>query len=104
MDNRPISEIRAEVGYRWAKAHAAASRLEEGKSAFLEKRKLVLGDIPNNRAEMLVKASPEWSDYIKAMVDAKELANTLRIEMEYWDMKFSEWQSAAADNRVTARL
>ncbi len=62
------------------------------------------GDMPVSRAEMIVKASSEWSDYIKMMVEAREKAALLKVQLEYIRMKFSEWQSNEATRRAEMKL
>jgi hypothetical protein len=51
-----------------------------------------------------VKASPEWADYIKKMVRAREQANLARIEAEFLKMRFTEWQSQDANQRQELRM
>jgi hypothetical protein len=63
-----------------------------------------LGDVPVSRAELTVKASPEWADYIKKMVRAREQANLARIEAEFLKMRFTEWQSQDANQRQELRM
>ena len=62
------------------------------------------GDMPVSRAEMNVKASAEWSDYIKTMVGAREKAALLKVQLEYIRMKFNEWQSFEATKRAEMKL
>jgi len=57
-----------------------------------------------SKAEMQVKASSEWSDYIGKMVRAREQASLLKAQLEFIRMKFSEWQSAEASKRAEMRL
>jgi hypothetical protein len=78
--------------------------LEEGKSAFLSQKMIRLGDVPVSRAELTVKASPEWADYIKKMVRAREQANLARIEAEFLKMRFTEWQAQDANQRQELRM
>jgi hypothetical protein len=61
-------------------------------------------DVAVNRAEQLVKSSPEWRDHIEKMVNARRAANLLKVQLEYLRMKFSEWQSHEATKRTEARL
>ena len=63
-----------------------------------------LGDVPVSRAELTVKASPEWADYIKKMVRAREQANLARIEAEFLKMRFTEWQAQDANQRQELRM
>lgn len=103
-DNAPISEQFRIIAKRWVDADSAANLLEETKSAFLSQKMAALGDISVSRAELTVKASGEWSDYVTKMVKAREQANLLKVKLEYIRMKSMEWQSAEATKRTEARL
>jgi hypothetical protein len=103
-----LSEVHSEefriVGKRWVDAEAAASALEESKSAVLSQRMLALGDMPVSRAAMEVKGSIEWTGYLKAMVDARKQANLLKVQMEYIRMRHREQEGAEATKRAEMRL
>jgi hypothetical protein len=92
------------VAKQWNDANAAAELLEETKSAMLSQLMLKQGDMPVSRAEMIVKASPEWMDFIKSMVEARKEANLLNVKREYVRMKFTEWNSENANKRAEMRL
>lgn len=98
--NQPISEQYRLAAMEWADLDAAARMLEGGKTTYLAQQKALLGDIPDSHAEKQVKASPQWSDYIKNMVRTKTAANKARIEIDYLKMKFAEWNSYEANQRV----
>lgn len=102
--NLPWSEQYRIVAKEYVALKSAADMLEETKSAVLAKRMAALGDMPVSRAEMAVKGSDEWSDYIKTMVDARERAELKRVQLKYLEMKFMEWQSANATRRTEMRL
>lgn len=108
MDNRPISEQYREAADQWVDADAAASLLEETKSAiFAEMAAKVLAKnngLAVNRAEVLVKSSPEWKEHVTKMVHARRDANRHKITMEYLKMRFSEQMSVEATHRAEARL
>ena len=104
MSNLPISEQFRLVAKKWVDADSAASLLEESKSAVLAKKMAALGDMPVSRAEMTVKASDEWADYIGKMVKAREQAALLKAQLEFLRMKFMEEQSSNATRRVEMRL
>lgn len=103
-DNLPISEQYRVVAKRWIDADAAANMLEECKSAFLSRKMADLGDIAVSKAELTVKASPEWTDYIEKMVAARKQAALLKAQLEYLRMKFQEWSSENATRRAEIRL
>jgi len=102
--NLPLSEQFRIVAKKWVDADSAASILEETKSAFLSKSMADLGDMPVSKAEMTVKASAHWSDYITEMVEARKKAALLKVQLEYIRMQFSEWQSHEATKRAEMKL
>ena len=104
MAGIPLSEQFRIVAKKWVDADSAANMLEETKSAVLAKKMSELGDMPVSRAEMQVKASADWHDYIKTMVEAREKAALLKIQLEYIRMKFHEWQSHEATKRAEMKL
>ena len=99
-----ISEEFRIIAKKWVEADAAANMLEESKSAVLAKMISSQGDMPVNRAETRVKSSTEWSDYIKSMVEARERASMLKVQLEYIRMRFSEWQAHEATRRAEMKL
>lgn len=101
---RPISEEFRLVAKAWVDAEAAASVLEETKSAELAQRMSALGDMPVNRAELIVKASQDWHDHLAKIVTARAEANLRKVQMEYVRMRFSEWQSSDANQRSERRM
>jgi hypothetical protein len=102
--NRPLSEQFRTIAKKWVDADSAANILEESKSAFLSKSMADLGDMPVSKAEMNIKASQNWSDYIHQMVEARKQASLLKVQLEYIRMQFSEWQSHAATRRAEMKL
>ncbi|KPK13981.1 MAG: hypothetical protein AMJ56_00610 [Anaerolineae bacterium SG8_19] len=102
--NLPLSEQFRIVAKKWVDADSAASILEETKSAFLSKSMADLGDMPVSKAEMTVKASTPWTDYITEMVEARKKAALLKVQLEYIRMQFSEWQSHEATRRAEMKL
>lgn len=102
--NQPYSDQVREKALEWADLDAAARMLEEGKTTYLAQRMAVLGDIAVSKAEKQVKASPDWSNYIKTMVKSKTLANIAKIELEYIKMKSWENSGLEANKRAEMRL
>ena len=99
-----LSEQFRLVAKEWVEADAAANLLEETKSAVLSQKMNALGDMAVSKAEMQVKASPDWTDHVTRMVKAREVANLLKVKMEWMRMRFSEWQSAEANKRAEMKL
>lgn len=108
MSNLPLSEQYRLVAKKWVDADAAANMLEETKTAMLARlmsqQMVISGDTTVSRAEMQVKASQEWNDFITSMVDARKNAALLKVQLEYIRMQFSEWQSAEATRRAEMKL
>lgn len=102
--NLPWAEQYRLIGKNWAGLNAAASILEETKTAVLAQRMLTYPDLPVSRAEMIVKGSADWADFLQKMVAAREAANVGMVEREYAKMKFTEWNSAEANARAEIKL
>jgi hypothetical protein len=103
-ENRPLSEVFREAADEWVQLEAAAQLLDDTKSAVMAQRQAMFGDIPVNRAEQQVKASPEWTEYIEKIVSARKAANLAKVNLEYLRMKFQEWSNQEANHRAEARL
>jgi hypothetical protein len=101
---KPLSEQFRLVAKKWVDADAAASLLEETKSAVLSRMMVSLGDMAVNRAELTVKSSEDWMEFITKMVKAREQAALLKVQLEYIRMRFNEWQSHAANRRAEMKL
>lgn len=102
--NLPLSEQFRLIAKKWVDADSGASILEETKSAFLASKMAEQGDVPVSRAEMAVKASKEWVDYVQSMVEARKKASLLKAQLEYIRMRFSEQQSVEATKRAEMKL
>lgn len=104
VHNQPISEQFRIVAKQWVDADNAARMLEETKTAVLSQKMKALGDLPAAHAERDVKASPDWQEHIKEMVEARSRANKLKVQMEYIRMRFQEQSSFDANRRAEMRL
>jgi hypothetical protein len=100
----PWSDRYREAGEEWADKEAAASLLEECRSAVMAQEQTKLGDIPVNRAEQTVKASPAWKEYNEKMVEARRQANIAKVNLEATRMKFLEWNNVEANARAEMRM
>ena len=104
-DNRPLSEQFRIVAIEYSDAESAATLLENVKDLTLQQRMAELdGDLPQNKREMMVKASQEWADYIHEMTKARNKARRLKLQLEHIRMKFTEWNSAEANKRAEMKL
>jgi hypothetical protein len=104
VSNLPISEQYRLTAKDWVAADSAATLREETKSAFFSQLMLEHKDIPVNRAEIAVKASQEWIEYVAEMVKTRKEANLLKVQLEYIKMQFYEWQSHNATRRAEMKL
>jgi ATP phosphoribosyltransferase len=104
MSDETTSELYRITAQRWVGLDSAASMLEESKSAYLSQKMAALGDMPVSRAELQVKASDEWKEYVTKMVNARTAANFEKVNMEFMRMRHSEQQSQEATARAERRL
>lgn len=103
-ENLPYSEQFRIIAKKWVDADAAAAILEETKSAYLASLMAQQGDMPVSRAELNVKASSDWTNYVVDMVEARKKASLLKVQLEYIRMRFNEHQSDEATKRAEMRL
>jgi hypothetical protein len=100
----PLSEQFRIAAKAWVDLDSAASLLEETKSAVLSQQMAAQGEMPVSRAELNVKASPEWADFVTRMVEARKAANLAKVRLEWLRMRFSEQQSFEATRRAEMKL
>jgi hypothetical protein len=104
-ENQPLSEIYLEAAEDWADKEAAAQLLEDTKSAVMAQKQTALGgDLPVNRAEQIVKASPDWVSHLEKIVEARKVANLAKVKLEYIRMRHMEWINHESNNRAGSRL
>ncbi len=100
----PFSERFRVAAEDWVDKESAANLLEETKSAVMAQRQAMQGDIPVNRAEQVVKASPDWMRHLESIVEARKQANLAKVKMETEKMRFFEVQSREANARAELKL
>lgn len=88
---RNITEEFRLVALEYVDADASANLLEELKTATLAQMKSSLivdrGEMPDSRADRLVRSGPDWKEYIEKMVEARAKANKLKLQMEWIRMR-----------------
>jgi len=104
VSNLPISEQYRLTAKEWVEADAAANLLEETKSAVLSQHMAALGDMPVSKAELAVKSTADWHQYLTEMVEARKKANLLKVKCEWLRMRFMEWNSENATRRAEMKL
>ncbi len=103
-DDELLSEKYREAAKDWVEKDSAANLLEDLKSAMLSQRMLMLNEKSVSKAEMEVKASPEWEDYVTKTVEARKAANLAQVQCEYIRMRFFEKNSHEATERIERRM
>ena len=103
-EEKSLAEIFRICAKEWVELDGAARLLEETKTVVLSEKMRALGDMPVTRAELLVRASPEWREFITAMVEARSAANLARVKMRWVEMRFTQWQSDDANQRAEFRM
>lgn len=101
---KPISEQFRIVARAWVDAEAAAQLLDETKSSVLAQKMSALGDMAVNKAEMTVKASKDWHEHLRAIVDARREANLKKVHMDYLRMREREQDRASWANRTEHKM
>lgn len=104
MTNQPFSEQYRLLAEEWVDSDAAARLYEETKSNELARLKSLLGDIPDSRAERIVRANPEWHEWTKRLIDARTTANHAKVKLKVLEMRYFEWQSQNATIRAEMKL
>ncbi len=102
--NAPISERYRLAADEWVKLDGAARLLEETKTAVLSQMMASLGDMPVSRAELTVKSTDDWKEFVTEMVKARTAANEQKVKVEYLRMQFAEWNSNEANARIERKL
>jgi len=107
--DKPISEQFRLVAKKYAELNKASQMLEESKTSILSQmiQDVILNSddkIAHNQAEREVKASLEWRDYLKKMVDAKYETNLAKLQVEHIRMRFTEWQMQTASARDERKM
>lgn len=106
---QPISELFRLAGLEHADLNAAASLKEELRTATLARWKQEVvtqhgGNMPDNKADRLVRSSDRWVDYNKDMVETRRLADRAFVQRKYYEMVDREKQSLEADNRAQMKM
>ena len=104
MSNLPLTEQHRIVAKKWVDAAYNANKLKELKSNVLAAMMIALGDMPVSRAEMQVKASAEWKEYVEGLCDAERQENLLRVQLKNIEMQHRDRESEAATRRAEMRL
>lgn len=100
-----ISEQYRLAAKDWVDKQAAAQMLEECKTAELAQRVSMLpSEWSMSKKEHTVKATEEWREWIRGMVDARKAANLAKVKLEFLRMKFQEQQGEEATARAEMKM
>lgn len=97
--NFPLSEQWRLAARRWVDLEAAANLLEESKTTCFAQQVVTQHSTTVARAELNVRSSDMWADYIDKMCAARANANLAKIEMTVINMRFWEQNSSEANRR-----
>lgn len=108
-NEQSISELFRLAGEAHADLEAAANLQEELKTTTLQqwKNEVVIehgGKLPDSHAERIVKAQPRWEAYIRKMCEDRAKANKAKVMMEFYRMRYGEWNSREANQRTEHRM
>lgn len=92
------------AGEDWVDKEAAASILEETRTAYRAQKQVELGDIPVSRAEQAVLASAGWSQFVTDMVEARRVANLSKVHLKVVEMRYFKEQNANANARTEMKM
>jgi len=98
------AELYRLAGEDWAEKEAAASILEDTKGSVMAQRQAALGDIAVNKAEQIVKASPEWVIHVTKIIQARKEANLAKVHLEVIRMNYMKEQASQANRRTEMRM
>lgn len=91
QSERHITEEFRLAALEYVEADAAATLLEELKTATLAQMKSALivdrGEMPDSRADRIVRSGADWKEYVEKMVEARAKANKLKLELEWIRMR-----------------
>jgi hypothetical protein len=104
MSNLPWPEQYRLAAEAWVELDKAATMLEETKKLVFAQKVKAQGDMPVNRAENAVLATPEWHHYVTEIVNARTAANHKKVRMEYLRMQFMAWNSENANRRAEMKI
>jgi len=102
--NQPFSEQYRLAAVDWVRLEAAATMLENGKSAFTAQQIAKTTGKSEAEKERKVKASEAFSNYIKNMTNARAAANEAKVEVDYIKMKSWEHQAQDATRRAEMKM
>ena len=109
---KPISELFRLAGDKWVNAKKKRDLIKGLKDTVLARRKREIIEearaldqrMSKVDAEESVKASPEWEEYIRGLVDAEEMTEAAWVQCQELEMRYGEWQSAEANARKERQM
>lgn len=103
-NERPISEEYRIAAKEWVDAEKTAALYEETKTSVLSQMMMALGDMPVSKAEMRVKASDDWREFIEKMVEARAHANYSKVKLEWIRLRERELDRTSWSERTERKM
>lgn len=106
VDERPLSELYRIASKEAVRLKSVAKLAEDLKPSRFAELMLGHSDIAVSRAEIYVRASTEWQDYIKSVAAANEASDYAHKKVKWIEMRFQEWvmqQAHARHERAMGR-
>jgi len=98
-DQQPLSEQYRIASKAYVKAKSVAKLAEDLKPSKFALMMSHHNDLAVSRAEIAVRSSPEWQQYIRSVVAATEDADMARAKVKWIEMRFQEWVMQQAGSR-----
>lgn len=98
-DERPLSEQYRIASKAYVKAKSVAKLAEDLKPSKFAVMMQNYPDLAVSRAEIAVRSSPEWQQYVRSVVAAAEDADMARAKVKWIEMRFQEWVMQQASAR-----
>ena len=96
---RPISEEYRIASKEAVRLKSVAKLAEDLKQSRFAELMLAHNDLAVSRAEIAVRASKEWQDYVRSVCAAHEAADYAHKRVKWIEMRFQEWVMEQAHAR-----
>jgi len=96
---QPLSEQYRIAAKEYVKAKSISELADALKPTRFAELMQAHPDIAVSRAEIAVRASPEWKEHVASVVAAAEAADMARHKVKWIEMRFQEWVMQTASAR-----
>lgn len=98
-DEQPLSEQYRIASKAYVKAKSTAKLAEDLKPSKFAELMQGYADLAVSRAELAVRGSAAWKEYVTSVVAACEQADLARAKVKWIEMRFQEWVMQQASHR-----